>query len=67
MCYIPKSLRKKYFSLPNLNSNDFVMSHGNRKFSLMHFCKRRGITIAMFQGKVHKDKSEKEQRPIITK
>jgi hypothetical protein len=44
MCYIAKFLKNKYFLLPNLNSDDVVMSSRNLKFSLMPFCKRRGIT-----------------------
>jgi hypothetical protein len=44
MCYIPKFLRKKYIPLLNLNSDDVVMSRGNRNFLLTHICKRRDVT-----------------------
>jgi hypothetical protein len=33
-----------YIMLPNLNSNDVIMSCRNSKFSLTPFCKRRGVT-----------------------
>jgi len=39
-------LRKKYIPLLIYNSDDVVMSRENRKFSLTHLCKRRGVTIS---------------------
>jgi hypothetical protein len=40
-----KSVGYIYIPLPNLNSDDVVMSRENLKFSLTHFCKRQGVTL----------------------
>jgi len=43
-CYIPKLLNI-YIRLPNLNFDDVVTSHGNRKFLLTLFCKKQSVTL----------------------
>jgi hypothetical protein len=51
MCYlIPSLLDIYYIPLPNLNSDDVVMSRENLKFSLTSFCKRRGVIVFQLEA-----------------
>jgi len=52
-----------YIPLPNLNSDDVVMSREKFKFSLTPFCKRQGVTIPQILSLLLQEKKFTTRRP----